>query len=114
MMKLKSKTFTHLSNILKSIDLPCLTTMQKGFCEIKLREKELCNALKSTPSNKTLGNDGLRKELYEAFWNKLKDPILKSFDHAKSYITFFTSKRQGVIKHEKDRNIKFMKNWKPI
>ena len=108
-MKLKSKTFTHLSNILKSIDLPCLTTMQKGFCEIKLREKELCNALKST-----LGNDGLRKELYEAFWNKLKDPILKSFDHAKSYITFFTSKRQGVIKHEKDRNIKFMKNWKPI
>ena len=60
----------HKSNILNSIDLHCLTNEQKDFCEIKLGEKELLNTLKSMPNNKTPGNDGLRKEFYEAFWSK--------------------------------------------
>ena len=49
----KGKSFTNLSNILNSIDLPCLTNEQKDFCEIELGEKELSNALKSMPNNKT-------------------------------------------------------------
>ena len=92
----KGKSFTNLSNIMNSIDLPCLTNImnsidlpcltneQKGFCESELREKELCNALKSMPNNKTPGNDRLSKEFYEAFWNELKVPLLKSFYHAKT------------------------------
>ena len=32
----KDKSFTNLSNILNSIDLPCLTNKQKDFCEIEL------------------------------------------------------------------------------
>ena len=92
------KSFTNLSNILNSIDLPCLTNEGKGFCEIELGEKELFNALKSMPNNKTPGNDGLSKEFYEAFWNELKDPLLKSFYHAKTYKEFSTSQRQAVIK----------------
>ena len=50
----KGKSYTNPSNILSSIDLPCLTNEQKGFCKIELREK---------------GNHGLSKEFYEAFWN---------------------------------------------
>ena len=37
----KGKSFTNLSNILNSIDLPCLTKEQTDFCEIELGEKEL-------------------------------------------------------------------------
>ena len=81
----KGKSFTNLSYILNSVDLPCLTNEQKGFCEIKLAEKELFDALKSMPNNKTPGNDGLSKEFYEAFWNELKDPLLKSFYHSETY-----------------------------
>ena len=49
------------------------------------------------PNNKTPGNDGLSKKFYEAFWNELKDPLLKSFYHAKINKEFFTSQRQAVI-----------------
>ena len=85
----KGKSFTNLSNILNSIDLPCLTNEQKDFCEIELGEKELSNALKSMPNNKTPGNDGLSKEFYEAFWNKLKNLLLKLFYHPETYKEFF-------------------------
>ena len=63
----KGKSFTNLFNILNSIDLPCLTTELKDFCEIELGEKELLNALKSMPNSKTPGNYGLSKEFYEEF-----------------------------------------------
>ena len=35
----KGKSFTDLSNIMNSIDLPCLTNEQKYFCETKLKKK---------------------------------------------------------------------------
>ena len=38
---LKGKSFTNLSNILYSTDLPCLTNEQKDFCEIELGKNEL-------------------------------------------------------------------------
>ena len=63
----KGKLFPNVSNILNSIDLPSLTNKQKDFCEIELEEKELCNALKSMPNNKTPGNDGLSKEFLKHF-----------------------------------------------
>ena len=31
------------------------------------------------PNKNTLGNDGLSKEFYEAFWSELKDPLLNHF-----------------------------------
>ena len=62
------------------------------------------------PDNKTPGNDGLSKEFYEAFWNELKDPLSKSFNHAKSYKKFFASQRQPIIKllGKKERDKEFL------
>ena len=68
------------------------------------------------PNNKTPGNDGLSKKFYEAFWNELKDPLLKSFYHAKTYKELSISQRQAVIKllEKKDRDKRLIKNWRPI
>ena len=67
------------------------------------------------PNNKNPGNIGLSKEFYEAFWNELKDPLLKSFYHAKTCKKFSTSQRQAVIKllEKKDRDKRLIKNWRP-
>ena len=72
--------------------------------------------MKSIPNNKTPGNDGLSKEFYEAFWNELKDLLLKSFYHAKTYKEFSTSKRQPVLIlfEKKYRDKRLIKNWRPI
>ena len=111
---LKGKSFKNISNILDSIDLPSLTNEQKDFCEIELGEKELCNTLKSVPNIKTPGNDGLSNKFYEAFWNKLKDRLLKSFHHTKTYKGFSTSQRPAVIKllEKKDKDKRLIKNLK--
>ena len=111
-----SESFTNLSNILNAIGLPCLTNEQKDFCELELGEKELLNSLKFMPNSKIPGNGGLNKEFYEAFSNELKDPLLKSFYHAKTYKEFSTSQRQAVIKllEKKDRDKRLIKNWRPI
>ena len=37
----KGKSFTNLSNILNSLDLPCLTNEQTDFWDIELGEKEI-------------------------------------------------------------------------
>ena len=112
----KGKFFTNCSDILNSIEQPCLTNEQKDFCAIELGEKELLNALISMPNNKTPGNDGLSKEFYEAFWKELKGPLLKSFCHAKNYKEFSTSHRQAIIKlfERKDRDKRLIKNWRPV
>ena len=73
----KGKSFTNLSNILNSIDLPCLTNEQKRLSWIELGEK-------SMSKNKTSGNDQLRKDFYENFWSEMKDLLLKFFYHAKT------------------------------
>lgn len=41
--------------------------------------------------HKTQGNEGLSKVFYEGFLNKLKDPLLKTFYHTKTYKELSTS-----------------------
>ena len=48
--------------------------------------------------------------------NPLKDPVLKSFYHTKTYKEFSTSQRQAIIRllGKKDRGKRLIKNWLPI
>ena len=55
-------------------------------------------SLKSIQNNKTPGNDGLTKEFYETFWNKIKYVFLKSLKQAKEKDQLSISQRQAVIK----------------
>ena len=69
------------------------------------------------PNNKTPpGNDGLSKQFHEAFWNELKDSLLKSFYSTKTYKVFSTSQSQTVIKllEKKVSDKRLFKNWRPI
>ena len=47
--------------LLQSITLPSLTNDQKVVCDSDLTDKELFDAFKETPNNKSSGNDGLTK-----------------------------------------------------
>ena len=80
------------------LDLPCLTSKQKDFCKVSLGEKDLFSNLKCMPNRKTPRNDVSSKEFYKEFWNGLKDTLLKSFYHTKTYKEFSTLQRQAVIK----------------
>ena len=53
------------------IGVPELSEDQVKLCD--LTEKDLYKSLKNMQNDKSLGNDGLTKEVYETFGDKLKE-----------------------------------------
>ena len=95
----KKLSETHITYFLDEIsNSPKLTSKQSNDCEAPLSEKELFDAMKGMPDNKSPGNDGLTKEFYETFWSDIKYPffenVLFSFDIGELSI----SQRQSIIK----------------
>ena len=70
---------------------------QRELCVIELTENEVKDALNKMENNKTPGNDGLTKEIFETFWLEIKSPLLLSFK--KGFLTekLSTSQKQTVL-----------------
>ena len=86
------------NTLLQTISLPSVTNEQRVVSHNDLTNKELFEALKGTPNNKSLRNDGLTKEFYETFWDELKDSFINSIKLAYQTKALSTSKCQAVIK----------------
>ena len=88
------------------ISIPRLSKEKRDSCEGDITEKELFQALKSMPNNKSNGNDGLSKEFYETFWEELKKPFMLAVKRSYNIKQLSVSQRQAVKR--------FIKNWRPI
>ena len=110
------KSITDIEYFLSQIKLPTISEENYAICESDITEDNLFVALKSMPSNKSPGNDGLSKEFFETFWEEIKDIYINSLKQAKIKNTLSISQRQAVIKllEKKDRDKRFIKNWRPI
>ena len=64
------------NTLLQPTTLPSVTNYKKAVCDSDLTDKELLDALKRIPNNKSPHNGGLTKEFYQAFWDELKDPFI--------------------------------------
>ena len=69
----EQKTVTESETFFSNVDIPKLPENQPKICEEYLAKKDLYNFLKSMQSDKSPDNDGLKKEIYENFWNELKE-----------------------------------------
>ena len=49
-------------------------------------------------NNKSPGNDGLTKDFYEGFWDKIKELLIASATEAKHRGKLSISQRQAIIK----------------
>ena len=98
---------------LSQINIPILTDEQSQTCEGPKTESELLNALKSMPNNKSPGNDGLSRKIYETFWEEIKVPLCNSITKSYQNGELSRSQRQAVIKliEKKDKDNKLIKNW---
>ena len=72
----------------------------RKVCDTSLTLVELYDALNGMPASKTPGNDGLTKEFYIAFFDKLGPWLSK------------TSCNHTSWKNRKDK--RYIKNWRPI
>ena len=74
-----------------------LSEIQKASLEGALLASEVHSALKSMPSNKTPGSDGLPKEFYVACWPFLGDTVTQILNHALLSKRMCTTQRQGLV-----------------
>ena len=58
------------------VSVPKLSYEYARICEGELNELEFMKALKSMQNNTSLGNNALRKEFGDAFWNEIKSPFM--------------------------------------
>ena len=106
---------THIiGEYLDNITLPKLTNEQTLSCEGIISKDEVFKSLKAMYNNKSPGNDGLSKEIYECFWEELKKPLLASIHKAFLNQETSTAQKQAVIKmlEKKDKDKRFIKNWR--
>ena len=77
--------------------------------EIAIEERTFAN-------NKTPGIDGLSAEFYKFFWVKLKVLYLQAINCAIENDCLAASMRKGIITliPKKDKNMLFLKNWRPL
>ena len=91
--------------------VPKLQEEQVIKCEGEITDSEFLNSLKLMKNDKSAVYDGLTKEFYETFWEKIKTPFSNSI--RKSFLTeeLRTSQRQVVIKtiEKKDQDKRFIK-----
>ena len=82
---------------LADINTPLLSSDNQKVCDTSLTLMELYDALNGMPASKTPGNDGLTKEFYIAFFDKLGPWLIKCLNFAFEKGVLTTSQRQAVI-----------------
>ena len=76
--------------------LPKLTNEQTLSCEGIISDDKVFKSFKSVENNKSPGNDGLSKEFYKFFWNKIKNPLLASIKRVFLNQELSSSQKQAV------------------
>ena len=94
---------TGIETYLNTIWFPKLTKEKIKTLEGEITEKELLILLQNTENNKSLGDDGLTKEFYITFWNKVRAPFLLAIEKAYLVRQLSASQKQAVIKLIKKR-----------
>ena len=114
--KRNDKTETDCYNYLKTLNLPKLTDNESRLCEEELTKRECWEALQTMGNNKSPGNDGLSKDYYVCFFNKIHSYLLQSLNTSFREGQLSSTQRQAVIVliEKKDKDKRFLKNWRPI
>ena len=71
-----------LYNFLKDVSIPSLSEIQKQISVEELREKGIYES-KFSFYNKSPGNDGLKKEFNQTFWQDVKNILFNSLQEYK-------------------------------
>ncbi len=113
----KESDLANNDELINSIgDHPKLTTDEKNKINNIITEKEILNALKASPNNKSPGEDGLPSEFYKVFWNDIKIHLVSCYKLAFEMGKLGISQRRGIICliPKKDKDPIILKNWRPI
>ena len=101
---------------LEGLNLPKISESEKLLCETEITLDDLKESMLSMSDDKSPGNDGITRELYNFFWEDVGMLMYDSFMEAKVKKELSVSQRQAIIKllEKMDKDRRFLKNWRPI
>ena len=82
---------------LRSFNLPQISSCERESCEGLLTRKVCWEALQLMKNGKSSGNDGLTKEFYVCFFNKMSPFLIDAPNHSCEIGRLSTSQRQALI-----------------
>jgi len=88
---------TESSIFFDSPNLPSISHESRKICEGRITAEECQKVLKTFPSAKTRGNDGIPIKFYHFFWPLLSDILIDSFNEAFMKKEMSPFQRQAVI-----------------
>lgn len=102
--------------LIDNVNVPQLKAEESGRCDGLLTMSECFIALKKMPNSKTPGNDGLTKEFYCKFWDKIGALVVDGFNESFEKGSLSTTQRQAVITliEKPGKDSRYLKNWRPI
>ena len=105
-----------IDEIKQESDIPQINDERNDELASELTKESLAQIIKSCPKNKAPGNDGLPKEFYVIFWNKIAELLLDALKESIEKGEMSTSQKQSIIRliPKKDRDKQLIKNWRPL
>ena len=110
------KTEEECFKYLESINMPQLNEFDRNRCEGIITKRECWDALSSMNNNKSPENDGLFKEFYICFFEKLANPLIQALNQSFVDDEMSNSQRQAVINliEKKGKDKRHIQNLLPI
>ena len=96
--------------------MPQLNEFDRNRCEGIITKCESWDALSYMNNNKIPGNDGLSKEFYMCFFEKLANLLIQALNQSFVDGEMSNSQRQAVITliEKKGKDKRYIQNWDPI
>ena len=70
----------NIENVLKELDINSIDNDSALLCEGPVTEQECLEAIQTSTCDKTPGSDGLPANVYQIFWDDIKDILCKVFN----------------------------------
>ena len=106
-----------VEKFIQNIQIPKLNDEEIAHCEGLITEHEASSAMMAMKNGSSPGSDGLTLEFFKVFWNKIKAPLIRSFNDSFNKGEMSYTQRQGIIilLHKgKDLSRDHLNNWRPI
>ena len=73
-----------MRNFLAELNLPKISEEHRLLCEEDITKDDIYESFKSMQGGKSPGNDGLGKDFYITFWDKIGDLLYNSIKQSKN------------------------------
>jgi exonuclease III len=116
--KMNERSYNEASEFFtgKKYDIDQIPDHDRELLDQPMSDQELTEALKLLKNGKSPGSDGLVREFYIFFWNRIKNLVCDSLKSGLDTGKLSIDQRRAILTllPKKDKDARYIKNWRPL